>query len=87
MILSLKHLQFGCTAVLALLLSGCASTPFVPIAIPEATMLRPKPQVDRRIKLIEFYSESPIFFDNFPENSRKELLPSAKIVPHYEYWQ
>lgn len=53
MILSLKHLQFGCTAMLALLLSGCASTPFAPIAIPEATMLRPKPQVDRTRELAE----------------------------------
>lgn len=53
MIFLQKTARLGCTAILAAFLAGCTSTPFAPIAVPEATSLRPEPPVNRALEYAE----------------------------------
>ena len=53
MILAVKRIRRGGVGLFALLLAGCSSVPFAPVAVPEATMLRREPPVNRTMEIAE----------------------------------
>lgn len=92
MISFLNFFRLGCIGSLMIFLAGCASVPFTPIAVPEATMLRPEPPVNhareyaeleklQRVRPQEYRIAPGDIFAVIVDGQEKLSRPQVTVLP------